>query len=139
MFNIKHFYSVSFNIVLLSTVHATLIILYVLFGYFPSYILYIVIISLCLFVFLTWAFHSRAIALYSMCIYTYIIHTCTYINIHTHIYIYVSTRSLGSSPVPGKGLCWYLCLCFLYAANYKSSQNQTYACCGFTTHQREFF
>lgn len=99
MFNIKHFYSVSFNIVLLSTVHATLIILYVLFGYFPSYILYIVIISLCLFVFLTWAFHSRAIALYSMCIYTYIIHTCTYINIHTHIYIciYQVPREFTSS------------------------------------------
>lgn len=81
-----------FNIVLLSTVHAMLIILYVLYDYFLSCSLYTVIISLCLFVFLTWGCHLRAIALYSMCIYTYIyMHACTHTYIYMHAYIHMHT------------------------------------------------
>lgn len=36
-------------------------------------------------------------------------------------------------------LFWYLGLCFLYLADYKSSENYTHACCSFITYQRDFF
>lgn len=95
------------HVVLLSNVHAMLSCIFC-WVTFPSTLYNSVIISLCI------AFFSNT--------------GVSFKQGHRTSLQNMSSRSLGISSVPGKVLCWFSSLCFLYLADHKSSENHIQAC-----------